>query len=308
MFKIKPYDETLGLSVLVDLYNQSMKYFNPETTLEITEELVQVVLGKDTVLSRDYLIFEDMQGKIIACIGISKVPMYKGALLTVYGILPEYMESELPGELIDAILDLGKRLKVPELLFQTIGKLAAPFDKKLESLGFSPVNYAWSMRLTNFNFFSHPGVPQGITIRNLKQIDDYASIVNVINEAFQDSFKFEPITKIRWKRLYEEVKKVNVVESCVAFENDRIIGFLDTYLRPTDDQSGTIADFGILPSHQHRKIGSALLATGIETLRKKGCKTIKLGVHTTNEKALGLYKKFGFYVKENLTEKIYQII
>ena len=70
---------------------------------------------------------------------------------------------------------------------------------------------------------------------------------------------------------------------------------VDTYLNPEKDQSGLIANFGVLPSHQHRKIGSTLLATGIETLRKKGCKTIKLGVETKNEKALSLYKKFGFY-------------
>jgi len=307
-FKIKKYDESLGFSILVDLYNQMAKYFNPETTFELTEELVHVLLGKETVFSRDYLIFENKQGEIIAVAGVSKVPVVKDALLTVYGVKPEYIESELPGELIDAILNLGKELNTPELLFQTFGELSAPFDKKLESLGFSPVNYNWSMRLDDFDLFSHPGVPQDITIQNLKEMDDYTNSISVLNEAFASSFKFKPFTKITWKKLLRSFKKTHIVEHCVAYEKNKIVGLCDTYLNPEQDQIGLIANFGVLPSYQHRKIGSAILASGIETLREKGCKKINLSVDTENIQALGLYKKFGFYTRDNLTQKTYQII
>jgi len=308
LFKIKPYDESLGFSKLVDLYNQMGKYLNPETTFHITEELARTFLGKETVLSRDYLTFENKQGEIIAFTGLSITPMLKDAYLAIYGVSPKYIDSELPEELIDATLDLGKKLNVPEIIFQTIGDLSVPFDNKLESLGFSPVNYTWSMRLDDFDLFSHPGIPQGITIRNLKEMEDYASAVNVLNKAFAESFKYKPITKIKWKKMTETFKKNHIVEHCVAYEKEKFVGICDAYLNPEQDQSGLIANFGVLPGYQHRKIGSALLASGIETLRKKRCKTIKLGVDTKNEKALGLYKKFGFYVKNNLTQKTYQII
>jgi len=306
-FKIKPYDESLGLSTLVDLYNQMVKYLNPEATLQITEELVRVILGKETVLSRDFLIFENTQGQIIAFTGVSNVEMYN-AWLAIYAVLPKYIESKLPGALIDATLKIGKKLNAPELLFRTVGELSAPFDEKLEGLEFSPVNYAWSMRLEDFNLFSYPGIPQGITIRNLKEIDDYDSVVNVLNEAFADSFQFKSFTKMKWKKMQETIKKNHIVEHCIACEEKKIVGICDIYLNSGQDQAGLIANFAVLPSYQHRKIGSALLASGIETLRKKGCKMIKLDVDTKNEKALGLYKKFGFYVKNNLTEKTYQII
>jgi ribosomal protein S18 acetylase RimI-like enzyme len=307
-FKIKPYDESLGLSIIVDFYNQMTKYLNPETTLQINEELARVILGKETVLSRDYLIFENKQGEIIAFAGVSNVPVYKDTWLCIYGVLPEYIGSELPGELIDAILNLGKELNAPEVLFQTFGELSAPFEKKLESIGFSPVNYTWSMCLDDFDLFSHPGIPQDIAIRNLKEIDDYASFVTVINEAFAGSFKFKPLKKMKWKKMQEALKKNHIVEYCVAYEKDKIVGLCDIYLNPKQDQIGLIGDLSVLPSNQHRKIGSTLLASGIELLRKKGCKTIKLSVDTENEKALGLYKKFGFYAQNNLTQKTYQII
>ncbi len=222
--------------------------------------------------------------------------------------MPEYIQSELPGELIDAILNLGKKLKAPELLFQTLGELSTPFEKKLESIGFSPVNYTWSMCLDDFDLFSHPGIPQDIAIRNLKEIDDYASFVTVLNEAFAGSFKFKPVKKMKWKKMQEALKRNHTIEYCVAYEKNKIVGLCAIFLNPKQDQIGLIADLSVLPRNQHRKIGSALLASGIELLRKKGCKTIKLSVDTKNEKALGLYKMFGFYAKNNLTEKTYQII
>lgn len=205
-------------------------------------------------------------------------------------------------------MNLGKELNAPEVLFQTFGELSAPFEKKLESIGFSPVNYTWSMCLDDFDLFSHPGIPQDIAIRNIKEIDDYANFITVINEAFAGSFKFKPVKKMKWKKVQEALKKNHIVEYCVAYEKDKIVGLCDIYLNPKQDQIGLIGDLSVLPRNQHRKIGSALLASGIELLRKKGCKTIKLSVDTENEKALGLYKKFGFYVQNNLTQKTYQII
>lgn len=306
-FRIKPYDDSVGLSLIVDLYNQMGKYLNPETTLQITEELARIYLGQETVFSRDYLIFENKQGKIIGFTGLSLTPLVEDAYVAVYAVQPEYINSELPGELIDATLDLKKKLNVPKFLFSTMGDLSAPFDEKLESLGFTPVNYTWSMRLDNFGSFSHPGIPKDITVKNLKEMKDSASTVNVLNEAFADSFMYKPITKIRWKKMTETAKKNHIIEHCVAYDDDKYIGICDIYLNPEQDQSGLIANFGVLPSYQHRKIGSALLATGIEILRQKGCKTIKLGVDTKNEKALNLYKKFGFFVKKDLTQRTYQI-
>ncbi|MFW9820187.1 MAG: GNAT family N-acetyltransferase [Candidatus Thorarchaeota archaeon] len=308
LFNVKPYNDSIGLSSIVDLYNQMNKYLNPETTLQVTEEMARIYLGQETVFSRDYLVFEDKQGKIIAFTGLSLLPMVKDAYVVVYGVQPEYIDSKLPGELIDATLDLKNNLNISKCLFETVGELSAPFDEKLESLGFSPVNYTWAMRLDNFDLFSNPGIPEGVNIKILKEMDDFAGTVNILNEAFADSFMFKPITKVRWKKMTSVVKKNHIIEHCVAYEDDKYVGICDIYLNPEEDQSGLIANFAVLPSHQHRKIGSALLATSIEMLRKKGCKTIKLGVDTKNEKALGLYKKFGFYVKPNLTHRAYQII
>ncbi len=306
-YKIRPYDESLRLATIVELYNQMVKYINPESTFQLNEEIFRTILGKDVVLSRNFLIFENEQGEIVGFTGLAITPLFKDSYLTVAAIKPECFDSNLPEVLIDATLKLKKKLNIPEILFQTDGELHAPFDNKLKDLGHNPVNYTWSMRLDNFDLFSPPNTPKGIKIQILKEFDDYTGAVNVLNKAFADSFKYKPVTKTKWKKMTESFKKNHIVEHCLAYDDEKIIGMCDTFLNPEQDQSGGIGNLGVLPSYQHRKIGSAVLASGIESLRKKGCKYIKLGVDTKNEKALGLYKKFGFYVNKNLTRKIYQI-
>ena len=63
----------------------------------------------------------------------------------------------------------------------------------------------------------------------------------------------------------------------------------------------------MLHSYHRRGIGSALLGMGVHSLIENGCKTIELGVEVKNEKALSLYKKFGFCEVESQTEIVFAI-
>jgi len=306
--KIKPWDETISRSVIIDLHNQMRHYLNPKDTLEINEDMLNFWLGEHTILSRDFLRFENNKNSIVAWAGIVKDPMLKDVWTVGYGVLPEYFKTELPGKLIEAILNLGKKLKVPELLFNTTGTLSAPFDERLKSMGFKPIHYTWSMRLDDFNLFKLPNTPHGIIIRKQLKINDYNSYANVINLAFQESFKWEPKTETNFEQLMDSMQKTNNIEHCFAFENNKLVGACDIFTNQKQKDVGALANFGILPEYQHRGIGSTLFAFSVDSLREKGCKEINLGVETKNEKALNLYKTFGFYTLDNLTEKRYQII
>ena len=306
--QIKPWDDTIDRSVIIELFNQTVKYINPKETLLLNKALLNWWLGENTVLSRDFLRFEDNKSKIIAFLGVVKSPMLKDAWGVGYGLLPDYFKSDLPGKIIDASLSLGKKLKVPELLFDTTGLISLPFDEKLKSMGFTPIHYVWSMLLDDFRLFNIPKIPQGIILRKELEINDYSSYTTVINEAFQDSFKWEPKTEKEFKKIIDSLRKTNEIEHCFALENEKLIGTCDIFINPKQDFIGTIANFSILPSYQCRGIGSALFAFGVEFLREKGCKEITLNVEANNEKALDLYKKFGFYTQDNLTQKTYQLI
>jgi ribosomal protein S18 acetylase RimI-like enzyme len=51
--------------------------------------------------------------------------------------------------------------------------------------------------------------------------------------------------------------------------------------------------FGILPELQGKGLSKILLQHSLDFVKQKGCQ-VKLEVHSTNQKAINLYKKFGF--------------
>ncbi|MFX1574478.1 MAG: GNAT family N-acetyltransferase [Promethearchaeota archaeon] len=310
LFNIRKYDDSFEFSALLELYNKFNRYLNP-AAIEVNDAYALVILNNDPDFLDNLLIFETMENEIIGFAGIIKLPFSANDKMVIYGLIPEYLESELPGEIIDAILNLGVNKSIPELYIQTAGELSKPFDDKLENLGFKPKHYYFFMDLDNFDLFSPPDIPEGIIIRDqdeFKDSEQLKSIVFVVNEAFKDSFMFVDLKPRKWKKNLEAVKKNHTMEYAIAYESEKIVGFCNSYFNPDPGEIGVINTLSVLPSYHHRGIGSALFASRVEFLRDKGCKIINLAVDAKNENALRMYEKFGFYLKKNLTQKTYQLI
>ena len=141
LYNIRKYDST-EFPTLVELYNQMARYLDPGA-IEYTEEHALMYFSNMTDLSDYTLVFENNQNEIIGFAIIFQVPQHKDTSIwsAIYGIIPEYFKSELPGDLIEAILNLGIKLNIPELYIDITGELSAPFDDKLEILGFKPIHY-----------------------------------------------------------------------------------------------------------------------------------------------------------------------
>lgn len=306
-FNVRNYDDTVEFSTLLELYNKMSKHLNP-AAIEITDEYASALLSSNPNLQQNSLIFGKEQKDILGFTSIIQLPFYKDEWFAIYGIELEYLNSELPGELIEAVFNFGKKINIPELYIQTSGDLSKPFDDKLGNLGFKPIHYYFSMILDDYNLYIPPDTPQGIYIRNRGEIDDYKSVVQVINEAFKGSFLWSEVKAGKYKRMHEKFKENHVVGYAIAYEDTKVVGFCQSYFNTSNNQVGIINTLGVLPSYHHRGIGSALFASRVEFLRDKGCKTINLPVDAKNKKALKLYEKFGFYQKKNLTEKTYRLI
>ncbi|MHA2038709.1 MAG: GNAT family N-acetyltransferase [Promethearchaeota archaeon] len=310
LFNIRKYDESIKFSSLVELYNKFARYLNPAAVV-INDEYASIILDNDPDFFDNSLIFETMENEIIGFASIFKLPFAKNDRMVIYGLIPEYLESELPGELVDAILNHGIKQNIPELYIDTTGELSKPFDDKLEKLGFKPIHYYFFMDLDEFDLFSPSDIPEGIIIRDQDGFGDteqLKNIVYVVNEAFKDSFMWEEIKPRKWKRNLEALKKNHIMGFAIAYEEDKIVGFCNGYFNPDQGNTGIINTLSVLPSYHHRGIGSALFASRVEFLRDKGCKIINLAVDAKNERALKLYETFGFYVKKNLTQKTYKLI
>ncbi|MHA1931198.1 MAG: GNAT family N-acetyltransferase [Promethearchaeota archaeon] len=307
LIQIKPWDETISRSVLIEIYNKMIRYLNPKYGVELNKDLLNSRIGKVSLLT-NFLRFENGKGRIIAFTGIVKHITLKDVWIVYYGLLPRYFKSDLLKKIVDASLDLGKELDVPELFFNTTSSLSTPIDVRLKTLGFKPIISSWKMQLDDLTLFKIPKIPQGIKIQKHNEISDFNSYANVINQAFQNSPKFNPKTGEKYEQIYNLSRKYYDIEHCFAYENNLLIGTCNLFINPKKRSIGLLGDLGVLPSYQHRGIGNALFGFGVDSLRKKGCTEINLDVEAENENALSLYKKYSFYILEDLTKKTYQII
>ncbi len=307
LFNVRNYDDTVEFSSLLELYNKMSRHLN-SAAIEINEDYASVILSSNPNLKQNSLIFGKEQDDILGFASIMQLPFFKDEWFVIYGMEIEYLNSELPGELIEEILNLGEKNTIPELYISTSGELSRQFNDKLEMLGFKPIHFYFTLFLDDYNRFTPPDTPHGIHIRNREEIDDYKSVVQVINEAFKDSFLWSDVKVGKWKRTHEKFKENHVVGYAIAYEDTKVVGFCQSYFNPNKELIGTINTLGVLPSYHHRGIGSALFASRVEFLRDKGCNRISLPVDAKNERALKLYEKFGFYQKKNLTERTYKLI
>ncbi|MFX0006789.1 MAG: GNAT family N-acetyltransferase [Promethearchaeota archaeon] len=306
--KIRPYKDSDKLCV-VSVLNEVYKDINP--TLIINEEVFDSdmkVDGDQTILSRDYIVAEDESGEIVGFAGL-----YKSSKRDYWGLdlfmLPKFFKSKRMVELFHSALILAKKQDAPELRFIRIKYTFedTPLHDEIKKMGLEPVNYGFWMRLDDFSSQPQLKIPSNIKIQKEKVLNDISSYVAVRNDAFSKHFDFRALTEEELKEVLEGIWKDYNQEHWFAYDGDKLVGICSSIINPEIKHIGIINNLGVLHEYHHRKIGSSLLGHGIHSLIKKGCKQIELGVEGKNEKALNLYKKYGFNQVESRTIIVYTI-
>lgn len=118
-------------------------------------------------------------------------------------------------------------------------------------------------------------------------LQDFASIATIENNVFaNDPFALSN-TSIKYHL------KHNIF--FIAYKNDTALGYLLWLQRKEYFRLYSLA---ILPEHQNKRVASQLLTYSFEKLTCK--KYFSLEVKQNNNKAIGLYEKFGFKIVKNL--------
>ncbi|HXZ83340.1 MAG TPA: mycothiol synthase [Acidimicrobiales bacterium] len=76
----------------------------------------------------------------------------------------------------------------------------------------------------------------------------------------------------------------------------KMVAFCWTKVHGGETPLGEIYVLGVDPAHQARGIGAAMLRAGLEVLHDRGLRTVMLYVDADNERAVELYRSFGFVV------------
>lgn len=306
---IRLFSENLDKNRLIEVLDKFLKDINP--TLKLTGEQFYssiAMMGDQTILSRDSLVVEDNNGNLIGFTGLLKSSKRDFWYLEI-AMLPEFYKSNFTVNLFDSILNLAKEQNAPDIRF-TIRKylfIDSPLEEKFKEIGLKPIHYDFFMRLDKIDSIPTFKEPLGITFQNQKEISDVNSYLTVVNDAFSKHFDFRPYTEEEFKVIFEKKWKEDDTEHWFALEGNKLIGICTFIINPKLSHIGTVESLGVLHENHHRGIGGYLLGHGIQSLIEKGCSVLELTVEANNEKALTLYKKYGFNEVESRTRIFYTI-
>ena len=130
------------------------------------------------------------------------------------------------------------------------------------------------------------------------------SIVNVQENYIEDIFAIEKSEIIvPWSKdaLLDLIRKQNIIFR-VMLKDDEVIGY---YSFQKIFEEGYINNIAIKKEYQSQGYGTQLFQDLLERAEKFEVKALTLEVETDNEKAIKLYKKFGF-IQEGVRKNFYK--
>lgn len=145
----------------------------------------------------------------------------------------------------------------------------------------------------------------GLKFRNLL-IDDASWIAEAEND--EEAAKFWeafPRTEHEFKQQIEKVLKEGREKTIVAELNGEPVGIVD--VGPETGRCRHAAELGIFVRREHwgKGVGSALMKKAIKLAKELGLRKLVLNTTEGNERAIRLYKKFGFEIEAYKSGYVY---
>ncbi len=141
-------------------------------------------------------------------------------------------------------------------------------------------------------------VPEGVSLRTYRGVQDDAELVRVNNAAFswhpeQGGWTEKDVAERRDEQWFDPAGVF------LAFEEgtDTLLGFHWTKVHPADNGEAEIGEVyvvGIDPAAQGRGLGRVLTLTGLHYLRERALRDVLLYVEADNEAAVHTYDRLGF--------------
>jgi GNAT superfamily N-acetyltransferase len=146
-----------------------------------------------------------------------------------------------------------------------------------------------------------PLVPKSYRLERWDLLDcsdqQLTAVTEALNSSFTDHINYAPERPERILNMRD--CKGDPFAITVALQGDDIAGlawseYSQDYNKQKHLNVGWVVVIGVCPPHRRIGLGKALLSDGIRWILDKGADTVYLGAFAKNEKALGLYRAFGF--------------
>jgi mycothiol synthase len=172
----------------------------------------------------------------------------------------------------------------------------------LTARGYSDVRHYFTMVVDLADAPSLPAWPNGIrgdTIRH----DEARAFKDALDEAFADEWGWEPMEYEEWKRLRLDAPDTDLGLWFVARDGEEIAAVARCEAGRWG--GGWVGAIGVRPRWRRRGLGLALLQHAFAEFRRRGERTVRLGVDTENPTgATRLYERAGMRVESE--EVVYE--
>jgi len=209
-------------------------------------------------------------------------------------VLPAYRNQGVASTLYERLSRFVVDAKVWRTSPDQRATLAVEFYQKH---GFQFDRYGWEMRLAAEVALAKPRIPAGYTIRTFVSGQDVETYWRTVNAAFAQHHWHEDVLLAEIVYL-SEGPTFNPQGVFFASHAEEVVGVCYTVINPAEIERrgmrvGWIEDLGVVPAHQSKGLGRALLLTGVCYLRQS-VDVVELGVEGKNAQAMPLYESVGF--------------
>ena len=305
-FTVKPWNNNNPRSLIVKIGNTLNKFRDPENYIEITEERLNFILGKNADFSK---IFHQIITRDNQVVGFFRLVRPTGFFKTwkiMWALYPEYLESSAIEIMVENALKVAQKSDVPEIYMCTYNVGEYLIEKEFKKRGINPLQYLFHMDLTNFERIFPIKEPQGYPYQLHDKITDFNRYLLIFNKCYKGQTDVEDQSYDSLKNNIEWQQNIAECQYYFVYDNDVEIAsvLLGNW---SNKESGYISRLMVLPEYQKKGIGIFLLKKALQKLHEKGAKHVYLTVFSINEKAIDLYKKCGFHVDKHKTVKYFKI-
>jgi mycothiol synthase len=161
-----------------------------------------------------------------------------------------------------------------------------PLAHFLTHHGFYLEHVEWEMSRPLSGELPEPSWPAGYRLATYRRAAAIRHFIAIYDASFSQAPWYQPFSR-------DEVEETLQSPADLLFASIAGKPVAVAWLRVAG-RSGRIEPIGVVPAHQGKGVGRALLEAALIALRQRGATSVRLGVWKRNRTAIQLYRKLGF--------------
>ena len=278
------------LDQLTSIFNDINGITDTEKAFNV--EFMGQFLSQPSCLPEEHCFVADLGGSVAGFTLVSvELPIRRS--VASGGVVSQHRRNGIGRALLRSAIEHAQSFEVSVLHVEAAAD-GVGAARLMESEGFHRVKRFWQMVWEGEESPEYQ-LPDGFSLRHFRHGDDDQALTDLQNSAFEENWGFSPNT----------VEEISARASLGPVDPDGIVLILDgevpiAYnwtLRAANEQTSTgwVAMTGVHPDYRGRRLGRAVVAAGMEHLKRKGVDRIELEVDSENPPARELYLTLGFY-------------